>query len=148
MCASGRYNESQMTGSGSLTSLVLPLPHQSEVQTEPREIVAQDCLPPEPRCPLPAPGGASATGSAAAAGSGLYISAAGSTATCLGSLLHVVGSRRRCNSFSCMSSFSLDFRESKPKFKANSFSFMAEITPHHYESRYGNTRDVREPDTL
>ena len=31
----GRYNESQTTGSGSLTSLVLPLPHQSVVQTEP-----------------------------------------------------------------------------------------------------------------
>ena len=31
VCASGRYNESQTTVSGSPTSLVLPLPHQSEV---------------------------------------------------------------------------------------------------------------------
>ena len=46
-----------------------------------------------------------------------------------------------------MSRFSLDFRESKPKFLSpNSFSTMAEIT--HYESRCGNTRDVREPDAL
>ena len=61
---------------------VLPLPHQSEVacrQPWRGEIVARDCLPPEPRGPLPTCGSASATGSAAAAG---YV----------GSLLHVAGS--------------------------------------------------------
>ena len=76
-----------------------------------------------------------------------------------GSLLHVAGSQRWCLGserrsratipFSSMSRFSLDLRESKPKFLSpNSFSFMAEITPHHYESCCGNTRDVREPEAF
>ena len=84
MCASGSYSESQTTGSGSTTSLVLP--HQSEVQTEPQHgellpgivslLPAVEVPPAEAggggACcqnnPLPARGGASATGSAAAAG--------------------------------------------------------------------------------
>ena len=96
--------------------LVLPLPHQSEVQTEHRhggEIVARDCLLPAEaggdgaHCrynPLP---GARGMEEAAEAGGGIG---------------------------------EISF--------PNSFSSMAEITPHHYESRCGNTRDVREPEEL
>ena len=55
VCASRRYYECQTTGSGSPTSLVLPIPlqHQSEVDWTTtwrrKGIVARDCLPLEPR---------------------------------------------------------------------------------------------------
>ena len=62
--ASGRYNESQTTASGSPTSLVLPLPRQSEVAYR---LNFEDLQ---------------------------VILAAGSTVAYLGSLLRVAGSRR------------------------------------------------------
>ena len=166
MCASGRYNESQTTASGSQTSLVLLLPHQSEVayrlnrDMQEKGFFSRDCLP-AGRCSLPRDhrrggarymeeavegplAGARDTEEAAETGGG--------GARCrynpLDSLICVAGSRAIIP-FLCLSWFSLDFRESKPKcLSPNSFSFMAEITPHRYESRCGNTRDVREPDAL
>ena len=165
VCASGRYNESQTTASGSLTSLVLPLPHEPEVQTEPQhggELVAWDCL----------------TATRVVENAATYTRCRGTTATsprhgggCRGMRLprhrHCCGTRdtdtqraagyissrlHRCLTrqpppcrgltavvprqraagrqsratipFSSMSWFSLDFRESKPKFlSTNSFSW-------------------------
>ena len=53
VCASGRYNESQTTASGPPTSLVVP--HQSEVQTEPRQRVAVEPAADITRYPPPSP---------------------------------------------------------------------------------------------
>ena len=65
-------NFTRMT-SGSTTSLVLPFPHQSNVQTEPRhggEIVARDCREQAVGSGLYISAGEHRDGSASAAGSG------------------------------------------------------------------------------
>ena len=77
MCASRRYNESQMTASGSQTSLVLPIPHQSEVDwtatwrtkglcprlsTARAPLTAAEAPPPRKRSELPRGGGQQGSG--------------------------------------------------------------------------------------
>ena len=122
MCASGRYNESQMTASGSPTSLVVPLPHphQSEVAYRLNFDMEEKLFPaivsrrsPAAHCPCLGNG----------LGSGLYL--LDSSPSAASSM-----SRARRGRCLCMSRFSLDFRESKRRFLSpNSFSTMAEITP-------------------
>ena len=80
------------------------------------------------------------------------ISAVGSAASCLGSLLHVAGStaavaapRQRADNPGQQFQL-LNFRESNPKFLSP--QFLLNRHKPHFESRCGNTRDVREPDTL
>ena len=140
VCTSGRYNGSQMTASGSPTSLVLPFPHQSEVAFR-LYLDMEKLLPLIVSRHSPAARQWRCLGNGLGSGSGQrLISAAGSTAACLSSLLHVVGTtalaavprQPHASAASSMSQVcggsASSGSQSQNSFPPNSFPTMAEIT--------------------